>query len=277
MSGPAKVFAILDLFTQERPVWQPDEINEALGYSRPTGYRYVKELVEAGMLQKVAAGRYSLGGRIIELDYQLRQTDPVLLAAGPVMQRLATRSGFDAVLTVMFAGPRVIDIHRASTEKELRLAYGRGRPRPVFRSGAPKILLAHLARGPLVKIYEANADEIARSGMGKSWPEFRSALAQIRKDGHYRSIGELEAALGSFSVPVFNPEGDCVAALALVGDVERIRAAVPERLLKPLRESADAIREGLPAAAVQQREAAKRARKATGTAGPATVRQRRSA
>jgi DNA-binding IclR family transcriptional regulator len=268
MNSPSKIFAIMDLFSQERPIWQPDEINDALGYSRPTGYRYVKELVEAGMLQKVAAGQYSLGGRIIELDYQLRQTDPVLLAAVPAMQKLSARSGFDAVLTVMFAGPRVIDIHRVSAEKALQLAYGRGRPRPVFRSASPKILLSHLPRGPLVRIYEAHAAEVAENGMGTSWPEFRSGLADIRKTGHYRSIGELELALGSMAVPVFNGEGDCVAALALVGDVDSIGAVADERLLRPLREAAASIQESLSNAehpAVTQRAAAKPAEVAAAT------------
>lgn len=261
MTSPARVFAILDLFTRERPIWQTDEINEALGYSRPTGYRYVKELVDAGMLQKVSAGYYSLGGRIIELDYQLRQTDPVLLAAVPAMQALAERSRFDAVLTVMFAGPRVIDIHRVSTDKQLELAYGRGRPRPVFRSAAPKILLAHLPRGPLVKIYEAHAEEIAANGLGRNWTEFRLALAGIRKAGFYRSAGELEPALGSMAVPVFNQDGDCVAALASVGALKRIAAVPDQRLLRALQDAAGAIRSALEAAAkrpVTRAQAARR-------------------
>lgn len=139
MTSPARALAVLDLFTQQRPVWQPDEINGALGYTRATGYRYVKDLVEAGFLQKVSAGRYALGGRIVELDYQLRQSDPVLLAALPVMESLARGSGFDVVLSVLFGGPMVIDVHRVSVQSSLKLAYGRGRPRPLFRSGAPKI------------------------------------------------------------------------------------------------------------------------------------------
>jgi DNA-binding IclR family transcriptional regulator len=245
MSSPSRVFAILELFTHERPVWQPDEINEALGYSRPTGYRYVKELVDAGLLQKVAAGRYSLGARIIELDYQLRQSDPVLLAAMPAMQQLSAKAGFDAVLTVLFAGPRVIDIHRTSAEKDLQLAYGRGRPRPVFRSAAPKILLAHQPRGLLVKLQEAHAREIAENGLGSTWPEFRNALAAIRKTGYYRSAGELEPTLGSLAVPVFNQEDDCVAALALVGNIRRIGAMTVEALLPPLLEATAAIRKAL--------------------------------
>jgi len=74
MSSPERTLAILGLFSGERPIWQPDAINAALGYSRPTGYRYVKALVAAGLLHRLEPGLYCLGPRIIELDYQLRQS-----------------------------------------------------------------------------------------------------------------------------------------------------------------------------------------------------------
>ncbi len=213
-------------------MWQPDEINEALGYTRPTGYRYVKELVEAGMLQKTAAGRYALGSRIIELDYQLRQTDPVLLASAPAMMMVAKRSGYDLVLSVLYAGPRVIDIHRANGTESLVLTYGRGRPRPMFRSGAPKVLLAWLERGPLVKIHAKHVEEIAANGMGRDWAEFRTYLKNIRRCGYYRSVGELQPDVGAMAVPVFNADEECVGALAIVGSATRIKKESDARLLK---------------------------------------------
>lgn len=245
MTSPSRVFAILDLFSREHPVWQPDEINAALGYSRPTGYRYVKDLVEAGLLQKVSAGRYALGGRIIELDYQLRQSDPVLLAAIPAMEKLAAASGYDAVLSVLFGGPRVIDIHRVTVEKTLELAYGRGRPRPLFRSGAPKVLLAGLPRAQLVKLHEERADEIAANGMGRDWSEFRAYLTQVRRQGHYRSSGELEKGIGAMAVPVVNADDEVVAALALVGRAARIDRERDERLLGWLEAASGQIRKRL--------------------------------
>lgn len=245
MTSPARALAVLDLFSRERPVWQPDEINEALGYTRATGYRYVKDLVEAGFLQKVSAGRYALGGRIIELDYQLRQSDPVLLAAMPVMTALATATGFDAVLSVLFGGPQVIDIHRASVQQTLKLTYGRGRPRPLFQSGAPKILLSGLARAPLVKLYEAQAAEIAARGMGSSWAEFRAYLSAVRKRAFYRSVGELEPGIGAAVVPVFNADGDMVAALALVGTAERLQPHHDATLRQWLEQAALQIRQQL--------------------------------
>lgn len=241
MSSSSNVFAILGLFTQERPVWQPDDINAALGYTRPTGYRYVKELVEAGMLQKVSAGHYALGGRIIELDYQLRQTDPVLLAAAPAMMTAAKRSGYDLVLSVLYAGPRVIDIHRANGTENLVLTYGRGRPRPMFRSGAPKVLLAWLERAQLVKIYAQHSQEIAANGMGHDWAEFRTFLKNIRRQGYYRSLGELQPGVGAMAVPVLNADGDCVGALAIVGSGPRIAEESDAKLLRWLKAATDDI------------------------------------
>lgn len=245
MTSPARALAVLDLFSRERPVWQPDEINEALGYTRATGYRYVKDLVESGFLQKVSAGRYALGGRIIELDYQLRQSDPVLLAAMPVMAALAAATGFDAVLSVLFGGPKVIDIHRASVQQTLKLTYGRGRPRPLFQSGAPKVLLSGLARAPLVRLYESQAAEIAARGMGRSWAEFRAYLSAVRKRGFYRSVGELEPGIGAAVVPVFNADGDMVAALALVGTAERLQPHDDATLRQWLAQAALQIRQQL--------------------------------
>lgn len=241
MSSFSNVFAILGLFTRERPVWQPDEVNAALGYTRPTGYRYVKELVEAGMLQKVSAGHYALGGRIIELDYQLRQTDPVLLASAPAMTVASRRSGYDIVLSVLYAGPRVIDIHRANGGENLVLTYGRGRPRPMFRSGAPKVLLAWLERGPLLKIHAQHAAEIAANGMGRDWAEFRTYLKNIRRRGYYRSQGELQPGVGAMAVPVLNTDGDCVGALAIVGSGSRIEAETDEKLFKWLKAATEDI------------------------------------
>jgi len=245
MTSPARALAVLGLFTPTQPTWLPDEINERLGYTRATGYRYVKDLVDAGLLQRLPGGRYALGPRIIELDFELRRTDPVLLAAIPPMQRLAASSGFDAVLTVLFAGMKVIDTHRVYADAQLQLGYGRGRPRPLFRSAAPKVLLAGLSRVRLQRLWQMHAAEIAEEGMGATWEDFRQGLSTIRRAGAYRSRGELEAGIGAMAVPVHDGEGEVVAALALVGSVERLDIVDDDRLLGWLRAAALEIRGGL--------------------------------
>jgi DNA-binding IclR family transcriptional regulator len=219
MSGMKRVLAILDVFSRERPSWSPDEINQALGYSRPTGYRYVKELVGAGLLQRTTTGRYSLGPRIIELDYEIRQSDPILLASLNVMAELCARTRLTAVLSAMY-GQRLIDIHHVGpTSDAPPFPYARGRPRSLFRGAAPKVILGYSSRAALVRIYRAFPAEIAAAGMGDDWGEFRKGLTKIRKAGYYMSVGEIEPHICGAAVPILSPEGEVLAALALAGEV----------------------------------------------------------
>ena len=89
---------ILELFSEAEPVWSTAAIIEALETSRSTGYRYIKTLHDAGLLNAVSNGQYRLGPRIIEMDLQIRQTDPLLLASQGVLEDLVDTIGHSALL-----------------------------------------------------------------------------------------------------------------------------------------------------------------------------------
>ena len=94
MSSLGSSLSILGLFGPDRPTLSAESITESLGFTRPTGYRYLRELVASGLLVRLAPGTYALGPRIIELDWQIRQSDPLLRAGLSVIQDLSadTRS-----------------------------------------------------------------------------------------------------------------------------------------------------------------------------------------
>ena len=50
MSSIAKLLSILELFSEGRPFLSAEEVAAELDCSIPTAYRYVRELVESGML-----------------------------------------------------------------------------------------------------------------------------------------------------------------------------------------------------------------------------------
>ncbi|MGL4409473.1 MAG: IclR family transcriptional regulator [Zoogloea sp.] len=221
MTSLAKMLSILDLFAADQPQWSAEAVCDALAFSRPTGYRYVKELVDAGLLQRVNNGQYVLGPRIILLDYQIRMADPVLRAAIPQMRELVEQTGCDCVISAIF-GHQLLDIHRESGNEVLDLSYGRGRPRPLFQGAAPKALLSALPRTRLKKIYDSFADEIAQRGLGEDWNEFRTQMAKIRKAGFYVSLGELECDLSAIAAPLMSSETDVMGALSLVTSTKRM-------------------------------------------------------
>src|SRR6478672_7289887 len=98
----SRMLNVLDLFSESQPVWSTADLIEALETSRSTGYRYIKTLHDAGLLSASRSGYYSLGPRIIEMDLQIRLTDPLLLASHGVLEELVDKIGHSALLCTAF-------------------------------------------------------------------------------------------------------------------------------------------------------------------------------
>jgi len=220
-SSLARMLGVLDLFTEQRLHWTADAISEALQVSLPTGYRYVKMLTEAGLLQRTGDAQVTLGPRIVVLDHYIRQADPVLQHGIPFMKELVALTGFDCVVSSLL-GTQLLDTHREYSSVPADLSYGRGRPRPLFLGAAPKVILAQLPTGTLHKILDAQSLDAAAAGLPTEWAEFRRYFARIRKAGFYFSNGELEASLSALAVPLIAADGRVLGALSLVSSVQRM-------------------------------------------------------
>lgn len=240
MSSLGRMLGVLDLFDDSHLARTAEDISAALDVSLPTGYRYVRLLLEAGLLQRVEDSHYALGPRIILLDHYIRKADPVLREGMPVMRELVAATGFDCVVSALF-GPQVLDTHREMGSTPATLAYGRGRPRPPFQGAAPKVLLAALPPAQLRKIFDARRDEAVRSGLPAEWGDFRKQFAAIRKAGHYVSIGELEPQLAAVAAPVPKADGGAWAALSLVFDTSRLSIVDVDKMVHLITEGAARI------------------------------------
>ena len=138
MSSPDRVFDVLNLFSLTKPLWTVDEATAALKHSRSTVYRYIRTLVKAGML--VSVGRsYGLGPRIVELDQQMRLTDPLLRVAQPQLVQLRRRLNAVVLLMRLFHD-RIVCIHEEWDERTNVPAAGRGLPPVASRRGRPRAL-----------------------------------------------------------------------------------------------------------------------------------------
>jgi len=237
-SSLARMLSVLDLFSEQRLHWSADAISEALQVSLPTGYRYVKMLTEAGLLQRSGDAQLTLGPRIVELDHYIRQADPVLQQGLPFMKELVALTGLDCVVSSLL-GERLLDTHREYGSAPADLSYGRGRPRPLFLGAAPRVILAHLPTAQLRRLKDAHPDEVAAAGLPADWAEFRRGYARVRKNGFYFSNGELEANLAALAVPLLCADGSVAGALSLVSTVQRM-AVIDTAKLTPLLQRAAA-------------------------------------
>ena len=215
-----RALSVLDLFDADHPVWSAEDICAALRCPLPTGYRYIRELVAAGLLRRVSGEGFALGARIILLDHVMRQADQLLQTAIPVMRALVNQTECDSLLTAVY-GDQILDVHREYGSLPVTLSYGRGRPRPPFLGAAPKVIIAAQPTGWVRKLYDANREMAAQAGMGNDWKEFRAKLASIRKRGFYVSRGEVEPEAHGVACPIEPHGNEPAAAIAIVTLRER--------------------------------------------------------
>lgn len=208
MSSLNRMLAVLDLFSSDKRAWTAEDMAEKLGYTLATVYRYVRELSEAGLLRGDSGATFVLGPRVIELDYQLREGDPLIGAARSPMGKLAATTGCDVVLATEYAG-HIVTIHHEIGAETIRASYSRGRRMPLFRGATSLGLLGALPRQRLRKLHE--------TGEGApDWDTLLERIKKIRHDGYAVTMGELDPELVGIAIPLVSSEHRIVASLGFI-------------------------------------------------------------
>ncbi|MEE8083682.1 MAG: IclR family transcriptional regulator [Alphaproteobacteria bacterium] len=215
MSSLENMLKVIDAFSEEAPVWTVDRLVEGLATSRSTTYRYVRELCEAGFLAAVGGGGYILGPRIIELDRQIRHCDPLATLGRELVTAILPHVGEGIVFICGLLGDDVISVYRRENRNSLDISYSRGRPMPLFRGSASRIILAHLPERRLMKLFLHHRRDIAEAGLGGEWDEFRANLKEIREHPYLSSRAQVDQGVFALSAPVFDGYGNILASLTL--------------------------------------------------------------
>jgi len=231
MSSLERMLSLLDVFTLAAPVWSAEDLIRYSGCSRATCYRYLKVLQASGFLAPVAGGTYVLGPRIIELDRHIRMRDPVYIAGGPPMQKLAARTGHSALLFILFSGT-VMCVREELKADAPEGLLSRGERRSLFSGAASKIILAHLPPHQLRSLFAKHRKTIAASGLGSDWPAFRDRLKEIRKDGYCMTVGEYRKGALGIAAPLFNSDGHVLGSLGIATRAQSVKRSEIPNLIR---------------------------------------------
>lgn len=231
------MLAILDLLSTSRPAITAQEIQEELGYSRASTYRYLRTFETAGLLASTSGGRYALGARVIELDRQIRMTDPLYVAGVGPMRELAERDRVNAFLTSYYR-ETVICIDQVTVLDDVPHSWDRGRPMPMFRGAASKVILANLTTTNLQRIALERSIELAEAGLGENWAQFQAFVAGVRKDGYAVSYGEVDPGVTSAAAPVIDLGSKVTGSLVIVLAADEYAVRDEPALLASLVEAA---------------------------------------
>jgi DNA-binding IclR family transcriptional regulator len=227
-SSLEKMLSVLEFVEERGQVAGMDEMLEGLNLTRSTLYRYVRTLVEFGLLATSPGAGYTLGPRIVELDYKIRVRDPAVLASHPLMTQLAQSVPGIALLCRRYRD-KVLCVHQASGPVGFVSTYERGRARPLLKGAASLVILANMPTAQISKLYHHDPESFAEAGLGESLKAVRQALRAVRQRGWQASESQVVAGVTGIAAPIFDSGDHVVGSLSLtVGRIGMPPAEVAE-------------------------------------------------
>ncbi|CAH1387951.1 conserved hypothetical protein [Candidatus Nitrotoga sp. M5] len=206
MSSLARMLAILDEFTVETKILTVDDVVNRLGYNRGTAYRYLRELTNSSLLAHVGSA-FTLGPKVVEMDYLIRQNDPYMDILQPLMRQLSDGLDCDILLCSNYQGRTVVSHHERGQE-HLYLSYSRGRRMPLFLGAPSKLILASLPKAKLRRLFEENIEQVQNSAFSPDWETLYAEIKMIRRNGYAISKSELDQGyVGVSAALATNPPG----------------------------------------------------------------------
>lgn len=223
-----RVLAVLEVFSESRLEWTPEDLIRQLGYSRPTLYRYLKILKQAGFLMSTRGG-VTLGPKVVELDYLTRRSDALVLQGLPHLKRLTERHACTAML-LRWYGSKILCVASESSARNPVSSYPRGRPMPLGRGAIARSIMAFLPKRQLLPLIERNLDDLRSIGLGNSAEEVQQSLKKVRKTGFAVAYGEVTPGAVGIAAPVFDDRGHPIAAVCVTVAGGLVKGAEIDRI-----------------------------------------------
>lgn len=248
MSRSHPLLAILQLFEHGRSVWTVEDIGTALGIPTSTTYRHVRALVQAGFLDPVTGAGYALGPGFIRYDRILRQDDPLIHVAEPVMEDLLARTSqrATAILCRRFKDC-VMCVHEVQgAEQQEATSYERGVAMPMFLGATSKVILAHLPDRNLKSTYLDNEETIRKTLKVSDWKSFKDQFRDIRRDGYALTDSEIAKGRIGLAAPI-SRGGQVIAGISLVAIPHQAEKAKINDYIACVKDAAATISAGLAA------------------------------
>ncbi|WP_426247425.1 IclR family transcriptional regulator [Nocardioides sp. LHG3406-4] len=217
-----RALVVLQLFSEEKPVWSGAEISEHIGVARSTGYRYLSSLVQSGFIAETNGG-FQLGPRIFQLARVARGRVGLAETALPAMQELAD-SVQETVLLTRRSGSAVVCLERVEAPRAIRLSYERGYVLPINAGAAAEALLAWLPQAEIRRVLsEAPLQRFTASTLVDA-QAIEERLEQIRRDGYALTRGEVDPDVLGIAAPIRGHDGSVSAAVSIAALSTRVNA-----------------------------------------------------
>ena len=216
--------AVLDRFSQDRPVIGIGEVARHLGVHRSTASRLAATLATAGYLEPAGGGqgRYRLAAKLAVLGEIAAAGSELPSVALPRLRDLVSRLGETGHLGIL-EGTEAVTVAVVDGWQTVRMHSWVGKRSPAHCSSMGKALLAGLSTADLLARYPDPELPASTPATITTRDELEKCLADVRTRGYAEDREELEPHLYCVAAPVFGRDGTVVASVSVSGPASRLR------------------------------------------------------
>lgn len=226
------------LLVRERRALRVSDAADHLGVARSTAHRLLTGLRHRGFVTQDSHRVYHPGP-----VFGPATTRDLRLLTRPHLQEIA-RDVDETVHLIILEGNGVRFVEGIESTKALRVSSRIGVVLPAHCTAAGLVLLAELPTEEVAALYPRGLPSLPGTAMADLSALFRR-LRTVRRNGYAHNDQESERGISAVGVPVRDPNGRTLAALAIAMPSSRCPRTRAPDLAITLREHADAITKDL--------------------------------
>jgi IclR family transcriptional regulator, KDG regulon repressor len=244
-----RALEILDLLSTDGPNLTTMDLSHRLKLHRSTVHRLLMVLLHHRLVARDSTGNaYRLGLKLCELGSKAAAQLDLGENVRPYLKRLSSETGETAHVGVMDDG-EVVSVASVVSPRAVRTPSTVGKRVPVYCTALGKAMIAFLP-GELERLAEKQFSMRTVHTIA-SYRAFKQEIAKVARQGWAIDDEEFEEGLRCLGAPLFNYQGEVVAAISITGPAFRItKEKIPELVTCLLREATALCRElgytGLP-------------------------------
>lgn len=212
------------------------ELANEVGTSKGTVHNHLSTLLHKEYVVKNENDTYEIGLKFLDLAHEAKQRIGIYDLVKTEVDKLAEASGEMALFTVEEHGLGVC-IHRALGADSVNTSLYIGQRDELHHTAVGKAILAHLPERRV-------ADIIAERGLTKQTEDtiideekLYEELEEVREKGFAFNRGETIPGLIGVGAPIFDPNGDVVGAVSIIGpssrmDEDRFYGEIPDMITR---------------------------------------------
>jgi len=210
-----RAFAMLEQIVNARGPMSLDELTSALALPKPTVYRIINLLKEAGLLRRESAGkRYSIGPRLTSFAIDLWRSDTLRVQWHSALEQAVAEIGESCNLTLLESN-KVLYLDRVETSHPLRLHLEAGTRVPLHCTASGKLFLMNMSEAAARRLLGAEPYERFTAKTITEFDPLRAELDKVSVTGIGTHDCERFDDSVAIAVPVYGRNGEIIAAVAM--------------------------------------------------------------